>query len=71
MNSHTYDYRGGELVKLNAAREVVESWKVDEAPKEFLRAALKWNDRNGDYDEDFLTTDNLRLLVNIQFVDNQ
>ena len=66
----TYDYRDGELVKLNAVDEVSESWKISDAPWEFLRDALEWNDANGDYD-DSLSVDDLRMLVRIQFVEDQ
>lgn len=67
---YTYEVVDGELRKLNAADEIVESWKVSEAPWEFLRDALEWNDHNGDYD-DSLSVDDLRMLVQLQFINGE
>ena len=65
----TYDYINEEIAKLNSSLEVVESWKLSEAPWGFLRDALAWNDRNGDYDES-MTIEDLRGAAQIQFVED-
>jgi hypothetical protein len=65
----TYDYRDGQLVKLNKLGVVTESWSIANAPLRFIRNAVQWNDANGDYDE--MSIDDLRTVATMQFVDNQ
>ena len=65
----TYDYRNGELVKLNKQHQIVESWKVSEAPLGFLRNAVQWNDHNGDYDQ--MSIEDLRSVATMQFIEDQ
>ena len=65
----TYDYINEEIAKLNSSLDVVESWKLAEAPWHFLRDALAWNDRNGDYDES-MTIEDMRGAAHIQFVED-
>jgi hypothetical protein len=46
----SYDFREGQLVRLfHGVPE--EAWTIYEAPTEELRACIKWNDKNGDFDE--------------------
>jgi hypothetical protein len=46
----SYDFREGRLIRLfNGAPN--ESWIIYKAPTEELRAAIAWNDANGDFEE--------------------
>lgn len=46
----SYDFKEGQLVRLFHGVPD-ESWTIYEAPTEELRAAITWNDRNGDFEE--------------------
>jgi hypothetical protein len=64
----TFDFLDGKLTKLDKNETAVEAWEVEVAPADFLRQALEWNDRNGDYDD--LPIDGLRTLVIHQFTES-
>jgi hypothetical protein len=45
----TYDFREGQLVRLFHGVPDT-AWPIYTVPNEALRAALAWNDANGDFD---------------------
>ena len=46
----SYDFKEGQLIRLFHGVPD-EAWIIYEAPTEELRAAIAWNDRNGDFDD--------------------
>ena len=51
----SYDFQEGQLVRLfHGIPET--AWTIYELPTEELRAALSWNDPNGDFEECTRTT---------------
>ena len=47
MNS--YKFENGRIVQLSNGR-AVDAWPIHAAPDSVIRAALAWNDANGDFD---------------------
>jgi hypothetical protein len=46
----SYDFKEGQLIRLfHGVPET--AWTIYQAPTEELRAAITWNDANGDFDE--------------------
>ena len=46
----SYDFKEGQLVRLfHGVPE--EAWTIYQAPTDVLRDCIKWNDRDGDFDE--------------------
>jgi hypothetical protein len=46
----SYDFKEGQLCRLfHGVPE--NAWTIYEAPTEELRAAIAWNDANGDFDQ--------------------
>jgi hypothetical protein len=50
MSHISYDFKEGQLIRLFHGVPD-EAWTIYQAPTEELRAAIAWNDRNGDFDE--------------------
>jgi hypothetical protein len=50
MNSITYDFKEGQLIRLFHGVPD-QAWTIYQAPTEELRAAIAWNDANGDFEE--------------------
>jgi hypothetical protein len=46
----SYDFREGQLIRLFHGVPN-EAWIIYKAPTEELRAAIAWNDANGDFEE--------------------
>ena len=46
----SYDFKEGQLIRLFHGVPD-HAWTIYQAPTEELRAAITWNDRNGDFDE--------------------
>ena len=49
MSHISYDFKEGQLVRLFHGVPD-EAWTIYQAPTEELRAAIAWNDSNGDFD---------------------
>lgn len=45
----SYDFREGQLIRLFHGVPD-EAWDIYKAPTEELRACIKWNDKDGDFD---------------------
>jgi hypothetical protein len=50
MSHISYDFKEGQLIRLFHGVPD-EAWTIYQAPTEELRAAITWNDANGDFDE--------------------
>jgi hypothetical protein len=50
MSHISYDFKEGQLIRLFHGVPD-EAWTIYQAPTEELRAAITWNDRNGDFEE--------------------
>jgi hypothetical protein len=50
MNNISYDFKEGQLVRLFHGVPDA-AWLIYQAPTEELRAAITWNDANGDFEE--------------------
>jgi len=46
----SYDFKEGQLIRLFHGVPD-EAWIIYQVPTEELRACIKWNDRDGDFDE--------------------
>jgi hypothetical protein len=46
----SYDFKEGQLIRLFHGFPD-DSWTIYQAPTEELRAAITWNDSNGDFEE--------------------
>lgn len=49
MNVTSYDFQEGQLVELFHGVPA-NAWDIYTVPDDVLRAALSWNDANGDFD---------------------
>jgi hypothetical protein len=50
MTDITYDFREGQLVRLyHGVPET--AWTIYDTPDDVLRAAIAWNDPDGDFDD--------------------
>lgn len=45
----SYDFKEGQLIRLSNGL-IDQDWTIYQAPTEELRAAIAWNDANGDFD---------------------
>lgn len=55
--STSYDFQEGQIVELFHGVPA-DAWLIQDAPDDVIRAALAWNDANGDFEG----LDRLRLL---------
>lgn len=46
----SYDFKEGQLIRLFHGVPD-DAWIIYQAPTDELRAAIAWNDRNGDFDD--------------------
>lgn len=46
----SYDFKEGQLVRLFHGRPET-AWDIYAAPDDEIRAAIAWNDRDGDFDD--------------------
>lgn len=46
----SYDFKEGQLIRLFHGVPD-EAWIIYQAPTDVLRACIKWNDRDGDFDD--------------------
>lgn len=47
--STSYDFQEGQIVELFHGVPA-DAWLIQDAPDDVIRAALAWNDANGDFD---------------------
>ena len=59
---YTYELHNGVLKKLNVVDEVVDSWKLEDAPEEELFAALDEVRPEGDYSDE-ISEDEIREIL--------
>lgn len=50
MSPTSYDFQEGQLVELFHGVPA-DAWDIYSVPDDVLRAALSWNDKNGDFDQ--------------------
>jgi hypothetical protein len=61
---YTYELHDGILQKLNVIDEVVDSWRIEDAPEEELFAALDEIRPKGDYSDEITLDQIIEILKN-------